>query len=73
MAFSTIGLGFYSSNKSYMASHVEAPPYLLHVVSENRGIISDLSDVAAFPLFNIVPNDTCCGFFLKWSKGVAIG
>jgi len=35
---------------------------------KNRGIISDFSDVNAFPLFTIATNDSFCEFFLKMEQ-----
>lgn len=51
-----------------MASHVEVPPSLLHIVSKNRGIIFYFLDVASFALFVIAPNDSCFMLFLKMEQ-----
>ena len=68
VTFVSRGLGSSSSNKSYMVSHVEVPPYLLHVVSVNKWVISDFSDTTSFPFFSIAPKDPFCGFSLKMER-----
>jgi len=67
VTFVSRGLGF-SSNKSYMVSHIEVPPSLLHVVSVNKGVIFYFSNATALPFFAITPKVSFCGFSLKMEK-----
>lgn len=51
-----------------MVSLIEVPPSLLHVVSMNKGVVSDFSNTTTLPFFAIALKDSFYGFFLKMEK-----